>query len=554
MSTQLQPLPSPATVSSAAVTNSPSYGIYKLPTEPIPPQKTAGLDSLTSAVPHVTVVPSPNQPAVSTATTIAGFMRGNKVAPPHEPPKMTVPTTSPRAQFSLPTVPVSFANTAQLLPIQPLPQQPETMGPASIKHTTAAPSRNNAHHQQPQVTITPNPQPQSPVGVVQVSQAQPNLPMHPLPPTSDSDYARMALVLQPKPDSEVNHLSHPFQFNPQVKEQERLEAEKQRLQQQQQQERSFTELFHHYLSRGHPEHIAFELATKHTRGALPQKESRLMRQPPLHQTPPPCPSPVDATYNRARPPLDIFRLTDSPQQQQQQQPQPQEAHQYKPPSFHPHPLDMHTGGGAGSPFEFPNGPPFSISSSQGSELVKAHREPIAPPLSEFVLPNLEAHPVVWQGFLGLKTEFATVQFHYVSGCKDLARASLPTVIPQPEMAMPTLKIPQRMRLEEEHLSGVNRKMEQPMEHCVLMALPCGHNPKDVEVQSKHLRSHFITYLQLKSAAGIVNTPGSDQENSYVVHVFPSCDFANETMGRIAPDLLARVAEIEHMVIIITTTT
>jgi hypothetical protein len=38
--------------------------------------------------------------------------------------------------------------------------------------------------------------------------------------------------------------------------------------------------------------------------------------------------------------------------------------------------------------------------------------------------------------------------------------------------------------------------------------------------------------------------------AYVVHVFPSCDFANETMSGIAPDLLARVAEIEHMVIII----
>jgi len=39
---------------------------------------------------------------------------------------------------------------------------------------------------------------------------------------------------------------------------------------------------------------------------------------------------------------------------------------------------------------------------------------------------------------------------------------------------------------------------------------------------------------------------------YVVHVFPSCDFANETMTSIAPDLLAKVAEMEHMVIIIAT--
>lgn len=159
--------------------------------------------------------------------------------------------------------------------------------------------------------------------------------------------------------------------------------------------------------------------------------------------------------------------------------------------------------------------------------------------------------MVWQGHLGLKTEIATVQFHYVSGCKDLARASLPTSITDPRMqCLPTLKIGQRMRLEESQLSGVQRKMLQAQEHCILLALPCGKDTQDVEAQSRQLRSHFITYLQLKSAAGIVNV----EENgaAYVVHVLPSCDFANETMSGIAPDLLARVAEIEHMVIIIAT--
>ena len=174
----------------------------------------------------------------------------------------------------------------------------------------------------------------------------------------------------------------------------------------------------------------------------------------------------------------------------------------------------------------------------------------APSPVEFVLPNFESYPVVWQGHLGLKTEIATVQFHYVSGCKELARASLPTAIADPRMQLPTLKIGQRMRLEESQLSGVQRKMLQSQEHCVLLALPCGKDNLDVEAQSRQLRNHFITYLQLKSAAGIVNV----EENgaAYVVHVFPSCDFANETMSGIAPDLLARVAEIEHMVIIIAT--
>ena len=167
---------------------------------------------------------------------------------------------------------------------------------------------------------------------------------------------------------------------------------------------------------------------------------------------------------------------------------------------------------------------------------------------EFTLPNLETYPVVWQGYLGLKAEMATVQFHYVEGCKDLARASLPVTRGE----MPTLRIGQRMRLEDSQLEGVYRKMEREDEHCVLLALPCGKDAADVEHQSRRLRSHFVTYLQLKSAAGIVNVPGADDRSSFVVHVFPSCDFANVTMGKIAPDLLSRVAEIEHMVIVIAT--
>ena len=173
--------------------------------------------------------------------------------------------------------------------------------------------------------------------------------------------------------------------------------------------------------------------------------------------------------------------------------------------------------------------------------------PSSPEPTEFAYPSLEAYPVVWQGHLGLKNESASVQFHYISGCKELARNSLP-LEPIPHMA--TLRIGQRMRLEDAHLSGVRTKMQQNGEHCVLLALPCGKDPSDVEAQSRQLREHFITYLQLKGAAGIVNVPGV--EGGYVVHVFPSCDFANETMTSIAPDLLARVAEIEHMVIVIAT--
>lgn len=44
------------------------------------------------------------------------------------------------------------------------------------------------------------------------------------------------------------------------------------------------------------------------------------------------------------------------------------------------------------------------------------------------------------------------------------------------------------------------------EHCMLLALPCGHDHIDVLKQNTNLTHGFITYLQQKQAAGIVNVP------------------------------------------------
>lgn len=88
---------------------------------------------------------------------------------------------------------------------------------------------------------------------------------------------------------------------------------------------------------------------------------------------------------------------------------------------------------------------------------------------------------------------------------------------------------------------------------MLLALPCGRDRMDVLQQQNNLQTGFITYLQQKQAAGIVNiaAPGSAQA-AYVVHIFPSCEFANENLARIAPDLMHRVANIQYLLIVIAT--
>ncbi|XP_035714893.1 protein split ends isoform X4 [Folsomia candida] len=204
---------------------------------------------------------------------------------------------------------------------------------------------------------------------------------------------------------------------------------------------------------------------------------------------------------------------------------------------------------------------YSIPPSQGAEghnnerqqrIMNAQTPPHmisqVPPQGDTLLMLLQRYPIMWQGLLTLKNDNAACQMHFVSGNLDVARESLPA---NPDGSVPPLRISQRMRLEEAQLQGVATKMQMEPEHCILLALPCGRDQVDVLQQSNNLRHGFITYLQLKQAAGIINI-GHQNQATFVIHIFPSCDFANENLARIAPDLLHGVADIAHLLIVIAT--
>ncbi|XP_050446025.1 LOW QUALITY PROTEIN: protein split ends-like [Cataglyphis hispanica] len=191
------------------------------------------------------------------------------------------------------------------------------------------------------------------------------------------------------------------------------------------------------------------------------------------------------------------------------------------------------------------------------ERCRKHHVVTPPPYASQVPPQadtfqmlLQRYPVMWQGLLALKNDQAAVQMHFVFGNPNVARDSLPC---NSDGSTPPLRIAQRMRLEQTQVEGVARKMQTDNEHCMLLALPCGRDEVDVLQQSKNLQTGFIMYLQQKQAAGIVNiaAPGS-QQPAYVVHIFPSCEFAHENLARIAPDLHQRVAKISHLLIVIAT--
>uniref|UniRef100_A0A8C5TZX0 Msx2-interacting protein n=1 Tax=Malurus cyaneus samueli TaxID=2593467 RepID=A0A8C5TZX0_9PASS len=193
-----------------------------------------------------------------------------------------------------------------------------------------------------------------------------------------------------------------------------------------------------------------------------------------------------------------------------------------------------------------SGPPLSRPEPQAT----LKQEPSPHPVSQRpvdMVQLLTKYPIVWQGLLALKNDTAAVQLHFVSGNNVLAHRSLPA----PEGG-PPLRIAQRMRLEASQLEGVARRMMVESDYCLLLALPCGRDQEDVVSQTESLKAAFISYLQAKQAAGIINVPnpGSNQP-AYVLQIFPPCEFSESHLSRLAPDLLASISNISpHLMIVI----
>ncbi|XP_053137400.1 msx2-interacting protein isoform X2 [Hemicordylus capensis] len=212
----------------------------------------------------------------------------------------------------------------------------------------------------------------------------------------------------------------------------------------------------------------------------------------------------------------------------QELPSPHPAQVQKPALFLPSPV-----GPAGVPPGLPQDPP-----------PPPHPVPQRP---VDMVQLLTKYPIVWQGLLALKNDTAAVQLHFVSGNNVLAHRSLPA----PEGG-PPLRIAQRMRLEVSQLEGVARRMMVESDYCLLLALPCGRDQEDVVSQTESLKAAFISYLQAKQAAGIINVPnpGSNQP-AYVLQIFPPCEFSESHLSRLAPDLLASISNISpHLMIVI----
>ncbi|KAF5398245.1 hypothetical protein PHET_08704 [Paragonimus heterotremus] len=183
--------------------------------------------------------------------------------------------------------------------------------------------------------------------------------------------------------------------------------------------------------------------------------------------------------------------------------------------------------------------------------------------------DLQTYPVAWQGLLSLKNEEVYVQMHFLSGNRDLLKDCMNVIAeqnvtgadPETSLSQP-LKIVQRMRLEPSQLDGVQRKLRQVTDFCMCLTLATA-SPRTAEVSvlnEKVRMNHvlcdgFIKYLVDKCAAGIINVcHPCTQQNLYVIHIFPPCEFARSQLEGTAPTLLRQLSQCStpYLLVVVTT--
>ncbi|KAH8850726.1 split ends Protein [Schistosoma japonicum] len=198
--------------------------------------------------------------------------------------------------------------------------------------------------------------------------------------------------------------------------------------------------------------------------------------------------------------------------------------------------------------------------------------------------EIQEYPIIWRGRLSLKNEEVFVNMHYVSGNQDLLKICM-SVISEQQVALtniatssnslgscmttdaiaPThqpLKIVQRMRLEASQLEGVQRKLRQLNDFCMCLTLAAAPpQTSDASLTNEQIRMNrilcdgFIKYMLEKCAAGIINVcHPCTQQNMYVIHIFPPCEFSRCQLQGYAPALYHSLEEnpIPHVLTVITT--
>ncbi|GFS83505.1 SPOC domain-containing protein [Trichonephila clavipes] len=136
---------------------------------------------------------------------------------------------------------------------------------------------------------------------------------------------------------------------------------------------------------------------------------------------------------------------------------------------------------------------------------------------------LETYPVLWMGNLVLRQFRTMVKLVYASGKLDLAFQALPKSEPMPSIILETAL---DSKLIDESVYKCKKK-------CVLIALPFGHNPEELQSESRAMFAGFIRYLKnimATGASGIVINEGEFKVNMYL-----KMEGTTNVLASLAPD-------------------
>ena len=88
---------------------------------------------------------------------------------------------------------------------------------------------------------------------------------------------------------------------------------------------------------------------------------------------------------------------------------------------------------------------------------------------------------------------------------------------------------------------VKRQTQSSHKCCFLIALPCGVTAADTEKQTASLKSSFMNYFTEKNAAGSLVIKSNSA--SWLVYMFPPCDFVENHLNENAPDLKRNISDL-----------
>jgi len=154
---------------------------------------------------------------------------------------------------------------------------------------------------------------------------------------------------------------------------------------------------------------------------------------------------------------------------------------------------------------------------------------------------------IWQGSLVLKSSQFPAKCHLTSGNPNVIESMM-----KDEDGKSTLRITQRLRLDEPKLEDVSKRIVTADMHAIFLAMPCSTSSianDDALVQIRPLRN-LVSYLKQKEAAGVISLIGKDPEPTGVLYAFPPCEYSANLLKKSAKNLSSETLKDDHLVVVV----